>query len=552
MLLAALCHLSPAQAQAPTWAWARNATVSPSNVLSPARVATDAGGNSYVLGQFGGATSVATFGTLTLSNGGTFLAKLDPAGNYLWAQRLGGTATIEGSGLAVDVAGNITVAGSFSGTMTLGTTTLTASTVSTSIGAFFVGKLSAAGSWLWATSYGSSLGSNTLPSVAATPSGDVLLAGTFSSTYASGPFAFTLGSTTLVTAGGYDAYVARLNGATGAWSWALRAGGSGNDEGLGICADAAGNALVSGSFGGTATFGTSTLVSAGGSDVLVGKLNPAGQWLWASGGGGLANDQARAIAVDRAGNPVVTGNFRDLATFGTAQVGSAQIRVDDVLVAKLSSAGQWQWAARAGGGSYDNGYGVAVDSQDNVYVGGGVSIQADFGSTVLNPGTTTTSSAFVGRLSPAGAWQWAVGAGDGGGTIKVGFALDAAGNAYITSRYQGTAAFGSISLSSGGQFQDAGFVAKLGNTALASRMVTAAALFALAPNPMTPGSSLALHATAAGTFELHDALGRLVLPARPVSAGEQRLALPATLPPGVYLATLRTTAGTATHRLILE
>lgn len=516
-------------------------------------MATDATGNSYVLGQYGGATNVVTFGTLTLANGGTFLAKLDPAGNYLWAQRLGGTASIEGSGLAVDAAGNITVAGSFSGTMTLGTTTLTASTVSASLGAFFVGKLSAAGSWLWATSYGSSLGSSTLPNVGTAPNGDVLLAGTFFSTYASSsPFAFALGSTTLQTAGGNDAYVARLDGTTGAWRWALRAGGPGSDGLSSICADAAGNALVGGSFGGSATIGTSNLVSAGGSDVLVGKLNTAGLWLWASGGGGLANDEARAIAVDRAGNPVITGNFRDLATFGTVQVGSAQIRVDDVLVAKLSSAGQWQWASRAGGGSYDNGYGVAVDAQDNVYVGGGVSTQADFGSTILNPGTVISSSAFVAQLSSAGAWRWAVGAGDAGNIIRLGFAFDAAGNVFISSRYQGTAAFGAISMSSGGQFQDAGYVAKLGNTALASRAATAAAMFALAPNPLPQGTSLALHTAAAGTFELRDALGRLVLAARPMSAGEQRFSLPATLPPGVYLATLHTAAGTATHRLTLE
>ena len=565
--LAALLQLpaAPSRAQAPAWAWARNMTVAaiaPNNsaLLAPARVATDGSGNSYVLGQVAGA---ATFGALGLSNpvpAGAFIAKLDAAGNYVWVRGLPASGSAAPGGLAADAAGNLVVTGSFGGTMTLGGTTLTAYLPSNQIQAYFVAKLSSAGTWVWANSYGSTV-SALRPSVALAPGGDVLLAGTFQATASTGPLAFPLGSTTLVSNGGSDVYVARLDGGTGAWRWAVRGGGTASDQALAVCADAAGNALVAGSFVGTGVFGPASLTASGlsagafDSDVFVGKLSAAGQWQWASGGGGVSNDAAQAVAVDRAGDILLTGSFRNRATFGPAQVGTPQTAFDDVLVAKLSAGGQWQWAARAGGSSYDYGYAVAADAQNNVYVAGGVSVQADFGSTLLNA-TSLTSSVFVGRLSPAGAWQWALGAGNatagGFGGGGVGFALDAAGNALLADRYQGTATVGLFALNSGGAFQDAGFVAKLGNAPLATRSSAAALGFGLAPNPARPGAPLVLRAAQPGELALRDALGRLVLPRCPVAAGTQTLAWPATLAPGLYLATLRTASGTATQRLLVE
>lgn len=551
MLLALLSSFSPARAQAPAWAWARNITVPPSNTLIPMRITTDASGNSYVLGQFTGTVSMGSISLVSAGSNDLFVAKLDPAGTYLWAQRLGGTGTEYVGGIAVDAAGNVLVTGTFANTMALGSTTLTASSVS-AFASGFVAKYSAGGSWLWAKRFGSYFSNRTPPNIAVAPNGDVLLTGTFNATSATGALAFDFGPTALVTAGAYDIFVARLAGTDGAWRWAVRGGGTDNDEARGICTDAAGNAVVAGSFSTTAPFGSTTLTAVGGTDVLVARLDPAGQWQWAAGGGGLANEQANAVTVDRSGNPVLTGNFRSQATFGSFQVGSVQISVDDVLVAKLSSSGQWQWASRAGGSAYDYGFGVALDAQNNVYVGGTVSIDADFGSTVLNAGGLS-GGVFVGRLSPTGAWQWAVAAGPPlSGYITVGFALDPAGNAFLTDRYQGTATFGPTVLNSGGQFQNGGFVAKLGNTALASRATTAALAFSVAPNPVAQGAALALHTATAGTFELRDALGRPVPAAQPVGAGTRRVVLPAALPPGVYLATLRTSVGTATQRLALE
>ena len=93
---------------------------------------------------------------------------------------------------------------------------------------------------------GASIGQATATNAA----GDQYVTGYFSGT-------IVLGGTTLVSAGGFDVFVARRTGSTGAWLWAVRTGGNGDDQGIGVAVDAGGNALVTGSFNGTASFANS-------------------------------------------------------------------------------------------------------------------------------------------------------------------------------------------------------------------------------------------------------------------------------------------------------
>ena len=61
--------------------------------------------------------------------------------------------------------------------------------------------------------------------------------------------------------------------ANGNWLWATQAGGNDWDFGGGIIIDTAGNSYVTGNFYGTATFGSHSLISSGGEDIFVAKLN---------------------------------------------------------------------------------------------------------------------------------------------------------------------------------------------------------------------------------------------------------------------------------------
>jgi len=76
--------------------------------------------------------------------------------------------------------------------------------------------------------------------------------------------------------------------------------------------------VVTGSFQGTAQFGTGTLTAAGvagASDIFAAKYSPAGLLLWAKAFGGPNSDQGAAIGIDATGSPIVSGYFFGTGTF---------------------------------------------------------------------------------------------------------------------------------------------------------------------------------------------------------------------------------------------
>ncbi|MDX9776786.1 MAG: SBBP repeat-containing protein, partial [Petrimonas sp.] len=90
--------------------------------------------------------------------------------------------------------------------------------------------------------------------------------------YVTGNFNGTasFGATNLTCSGDYDIFVAILN-TSGAWQWAVQAGGAGTDQGNSIAVDSSGNCYVTGYFSGTASFGATNLTSSGGDDIFVAK-----------------------------------------------------------------------------------------------------------------------------------------------------------------------------------------------------------------------------------------------------------------------------------------
>jgi len=420
------------QAQPPDLLWATSA--GGSSFDSGKGIAVDSSGNAYVTGEFSG--TVDFEGTSLTSNAGSedvFVAKYDANGNLLWATSAGGSDTEIGFDIAVDGAGNAYVTGEFSGTVDFDGTSLS------SDGDFdiFVAKYDAGGNFLWANSAGGS-GFDRGRGIAVDSSGNGFVTGRFSGTA-------DFNGTSLSNAGGGDVFVAKYD-ASGNLLWATSAGGTESDAGLGIAVDSSGNAYVTGGFGGTADFeGTSLTSNAGSEDVFVAKYDASGNLLWATSAGGSSRDFGLSVAVDSSGNAYVTGEFEGTADFNGTSLGSTGVIA--IFVAKYDASGNLLWATSAGGGGFDHGRGIAVDSSGNAFVTGRFSGTADFNGTSLS--SAGNLDVFVAKYHASGNLLWATSAG--GLTLDEGngIAVDSSGNAYVTGEFEGTASFDGTSLIAG-------------------------------------------------------------------------------------------------------
>ena len=470
LIFALLLITACAFAQAPNWQWAAQAGGSSDDY--GLGIATDDNGNSYVTGYF---RDTATFGSYSLTSSGEFdifVAKMDANGNWLWATQAGGSNSDCGLAIAIDNNGTSYVTGSFQDTATFGSYSLTSN------GGYdiFVAKMDANGNWLWVAQAG---GSNT-------DYGIGIAIDDNGSNYVTGIFHGTpvFGSYSLTSSGHSDIFAAKMD-ANGNWLWATQAGGNSDDFGSKIAIDENGDSYVTGRFYYTATFGSYSLTSSGHIDIFVAKMDANGNWLWATNAGGSSWDQGGGIAIDENGNSYVTGWFSDTAYFGSYSLTSSGYL--DIFVAKMDATGNWLWATKAGGSSFDQGGGIAIDDNGNSYVTGGFQGTATFGSYSLT--SSGNEDIFVAKMDANGNWSWAAKAGGSDYDYGIAIAIDDNGNSYVTGDFQGTATFGSYSLTSSGD--DDIFVAKLNSFVFAENEINPAVnSLSNHPNPFNPSTTI--------------------------------------------------------------
>jgi hypothetical protein len=225
-------------------------------------VATDSAGNVFVAGSFLGTVDFGGGVLTSAGNEDAFAAKLSAGGVYQWAKRFGDNSPQIATGIAVDPAGGVALAGYFGGSIDLGGGALA------SAGAIdvFVAKLSSAtGAYSWAKRFGDASAQEPFD-VAADASGNVLVTGKLAG-------AADFGGGSLSSAGLDDVFIAKLDLA-GAHVWSKRAGDANSQYGTAIAADGSGNAIVTGVAAGSLDFGLGSLTSAGGADLFLAKFGP--------------------------------------------------------------------------------------------------------------------------------------------------------------------------------------------------------------------------------------------------------------------------------------
>jgi chitodextrinase len=366
------------------------------------------------------------------------------AGTYRWARAFGDTADDRGRAVAVDASGNVVVTGQFRGTVDFGGGALSAVYVSglnpLAYADVFLAKYSATGGHLWSKRLGAHA-TDSGEAVAVDASGDVVVTGSVGNTvdFGGGP---------VPSAGGFDLFVAKYAGTTGAYRWARRVGGAADEYSYAVAVDGSGHVVVTGEFTGTVDFGGGPLSSAGDRDVFVAKYaGTDGRHLWSRRLGGALGDVGQAVAVDGAGNVVVTGYFMGTVDFGGGALTSAGDR--DIFVARYAAAdGRHLWSRRFGAALTDMGNAVAVDGSGNLVVTGYFKRTVDFGG---GPLTTPNdgSDLFIAKYAATGAHLWSRRAGGTNGESGKAVAVDGSGNVTVIGPFLGTVDFGGGPLSSG-------------------------------------------------------------------------------------------------------
>ena len=361
---------------------------------------------------------------------------------WQWAKQAGGIGEDMGRGIIVDVNGNTYVTGYFGGTVVFGTQTL----MSGGSSDIFVSKFDVSGNWLWTAQAG---GTSTDQGcgINVDGSGNAYVCGSFMGTA-------LFGTTQLISSGNADIYVAKID-TDGNWLWAKQAGGTGYDWAtytIGI--DQNNKVYVTGAFTGTATFGTTSLVAVGTSEVCAASLDSDGNWLWAVQSIGTAGsyEYGCAIATATDGTTYITGAFTSNVSFGTTNLST--FATPDIYVAKLDVNGNWLWAVQAGDNTYfpDFGQAIGLDPSGNAYIGGYFMGTATFGTITLTSPGPPNCDIFVAKINSSGTWQWATMA-NGTGDDKINaLSVDASGNAYSTGHIQNTVTFGTESATSAGNY----------------------------------------------------------------------------------------------------
>lgn len=130
---------------------------------------------------------------------------------------------------------------------------------------------------------------------------------------------------------------------------------------------------------------------------------------------------------------------------------------EDAFIARLTPTGAWQWAVGAGSPDNDETSALATNAAGDIYATGYFSNSAQFGASVLTG--QGMDDAFVSKLSSGGQWQWATAATGTNTAYGKSITVDPAGGVFVTGSFWGDAQFGATQLTSNSS--DDGFVARL-------------------------------------------------------------------------------------------
>lgn len=379
----------------------------------------DENNNIYVSGVFNGGLFDDVNGSITfngitnnsitfLEMDGAFLAKYSNLGELEWAipiYELFAGAVINIFSLKIDSNGNLYVAGRYSGTIVFDydAQNIELSSTDSSYDSF-IAKFDNDGNFLWVEEI---KGNNNDNIVSLSISEDNL------SIYATGNFnqnaIFGDGSTQLNSNGFSDVFIAKYN-STGEHQWAKGFGGSTFDYAMEILTTINNDFYALGSFSGSINIGNDTnpfpLTSNAFRDNYIVKFNQDGEPLWAKQ---IENDvEIEEGIIDNNGNILIVGSFsgnQDFDPDTTVYEIQSNGNQNDAFLLKLNPNGNFEWVTSFGGDNSDLGKSLAIDEDENIFIGGIYSGTFDYsiGTEVFNVSSSDGSyDCYILKLDSSG------------------------------------------------------------------------------------------------------------------------------------------------------
>lgn len=181
---------------------------------------------------------------------------------------------------------------------------------------------------------------------------------------------------------------------------------------------------------------------------------------WHKGFGSTLDDEVFDITHDAQGNIYTTGIFEGTADLdpGPGTQNFTAVGAGDVFFAKYDSIGDLMWVKTIGSVDDEEGQGIRLDAQGNIYLTGLFSDVADFdpGAGTANLTSLGTFDIYIAKYDNAGNYIWAhsIGSTNNAEDYPSKMDIDANANIYITGQFGGTADFdpgsGTANLSSTG------------------------------------------------------------------------------------------------------
>ncbi|MDJ0841310.1 MAG: SBBP repeat-containing protein [Acidobacteriota bacterium] len=383
-------------------------------------LALDAAGNLFVTGL----TSSPLFPMLRpiqplyQGNADAFVLMLDPTGRLVFSTFLGGAGRDEGKSIAADGAGRLYIAGQTASTnfpIPTGTALPGHAGLSGSSDAFLT-RLDWNGSTLsqvYATYLGGSGEEVRFArscALAVDGSGDVTMVGDTASPDfpVQNPLQGFMGGGNANY--GDDLFVSKLSWDNVQLSlvYSTFLGGTGFEEGYGIAVDNAGRAYITGATG-SADFplaGSLQPVTGSFSDAFISCLSWNGAALnldFSTLLGGSGDDVGWDLTLDSTGNVIVSGHT-DSTDFPVANpIQSDNAGNFDAFVTRLAPAGSaftLDFSTYLGGKARDQGYGVAVDAADDIYVTGQTqSLDFPLAGSAMQPTPRGSTDSFLTKIA---------------------------------------------------------------------------------------------------------------------------------------------------------